>query len=126
MDLEHQGHSILSWSVNPPEVSAAFEENVPSTDERIEAMRRVAERSYRVRAIMMPIIPVAGWQDIYARFTEHLLQAVPIERLTLGLHLHLPQRSRPDGEKDGTAQRCLAAHRSCFPTRGRREGPLCP
>jgi len=84
LDLEHQGHSILSWSVNPPEVSAAFEENVPSTDERIEAMRRVAERSYRVRAIMMPIIPVDGWQDVYARFTEHLLQTVPIERLTLG------------------------------------------
>jgi spore photoproduct lyase len=82
--LEHQGHSILSWSVNPPEVSAAFEENVPSIDERLEAMRRVAERGYPIRAIMMPIIPVAGWQDIYARFTERLLQAVPLERLTLG------------------------------------------
>jgi spore photoproduct lyase len=84
LDLDHRGHSILSWSVNPPEVSAAFEENVPSIDERIEAMRRVAERGYPVRAIMMPIIPVDGWQDLYARFTEHLLQTVPIERLTLG------------------------------------------
>jgi DNA repair photolyase len=84
LDLKHGGNSILSWSVNPPEVSAAFEENVPSIDERLEAMRRVAERGYPVRAIMMPIIPVVGWQDIYARFTEHLLQAVPIERLTLG------------------------------------------
>jgi len=84
LDLEHRGHSILSWSVNPPEVSAMFEENVPSVDERLEAMRRVAERGYPVRAIMMPIIPVDGWQSIYARFTEHLLQTVPIERLTLG------------------------------------------
>jgi len=82
--LEHQGHSILSWSVNPPEVSAAFEENVPSIDERLEAMRRVAEQGYPVRAIMMPIIPVEGWRGIYQRFTEHLLQTVPIERLTLG------------------------------------------
>jgi spore photoproduct lyase len=84
LDLEHRGHSILSWSVNPPEVSAMFEENVPSIDERLEAMRRVAERDYPVRTIMMPIIPIDGWQDIYARFAEHLLQAVPIERLTLG------------------------------------------
>ena len=82
--LEHRRRSILSWSVNPPEVSAAFEENVPSIDERLEAMRRVAEQGYPVRAIMMPIIPVEGWRGIYQRFTEHLLQTVPIERLTLG------------------------------------------
>jgi len=84
LDLEHREHSILSWSVNPPEVSAMFEENVPSIDERLEAMRHVAERGYPVRAIMMPIIPIDGWQDVYTRFTNRLLGAVPIRRLTLG------------------------------------------
>ncbi len=84
LDLEHRGHTILSWSVNPPEVSAMFEENVPSIDERLEAMRLVAERGYPVRAIMMPIIPIDGWQDVYARFTDRLLQTVAVRRLTLG------------------------------------------
>lgn len=84
LDLEHRGHIILSWSVNPPEVSAIFEENVPSVDERLEAMRRVAERGYPVRAVMMPIIPIDGWQDIYTEFTERLLETVAIQRLTLG------------------------------------------
>ncbi len=84
LDLEHREHSILSWSVNPPEVSAMFEENVPSIDERLEAMRRVAERGYPVRAIMMPIIPIEGWEDCYVAFTKRLLEAVPIRRLTLG------------------------------------------
>ena len=84
LGLEHRGHSILSWSVNPPEVSAMFEENVPTIDQRLEAMRRVAERGYPVRAIMMPIIPINGWQDIYRRFTDRLLQTVAIRRLTLG------------------------------------------
>jgi spore photoproduct lyase len=84
LDLEHREHSILSWSVNPPEVSAMFEENVPSIDERLEAMRRVAERGYPVRAIMMPIIPIEGWEDCYLAFTKRLLEAVPIRRLTLG------------------------------------------
>ena len=83
LDLQHCGHSILSWSVNPPEVSAMFEENVPSIDERLDAMGRVVERGYPVRAIMMPIIPVAGWQELYARFTRRLLE-IPIQRLTLG------------------------------------------
>ena len=84
LDLEHRGRSILSWSVNPPEVSAMFEENVPSIDERLHAMRFVAERGYPVRAIMMPIIPIDGWRDMYGAFTKRLLEAVTIRRLTLG------------------------------------------
>ncbi len=84
LDLEHCGHSILSWSVNPPEVSTIFEENAPSIDERLDAMRRVSERGYPVRAIMMPIIPIDGWQNVYSTFTTRLLETVPIQRLTLG------------------------------------------
>jgi len=84
LDLEHLGHTILSSSVNPPEVSAMFEENVPSIDERLEAMRCVAERGYPVRAIMMPIIPIDGWQEAYTRFTARLLETIPVQRLTLG------------------------------------------
>lgn len=84
LNLDHRGHSILSWSVNPPEVSAMFEENVPSIDERLKAMQRVAEHGYPVRAIMMPVIPIDGWQDIYRAFTKRLLESVPIQRLTLG------------------------------------------
>jgi spore photoproduct lyase len=84
LDLDHRGHSILSWSVNPPEVSNVFEENAPSVDERINAMCRVSERGYPVRAIMMPIIPMDGWQDIYRAFTIRLMKTVPIQRLTLG------------------------------------------
>ena len=47
-------------------------------------MRRVAGRGYPVRAIMMPIIPIKGWQDLYTAFTRRLLEGVPIKRLTLG------------------------------------------
>ncbi|MBI2166348.1 MAG: hypothetical protein HYU29_08115 [Chloroflexi bacterium] len=84
LELEHQGHTILSWSVNPPEVSAAFEGNAPSVDDRLEAMRRVAQRGYPVRAVMMPIIPIQGWEDIYTAFTQRLIETVPLQRLTLG------------------------------------------
>jgi DNA repair photolyase len=84
LGLEHRGNTILSWSVNPPVICKMFEENVPSMDERLEAMCRVASVGYPVRAVMMPIIPVEGWQDIYTKFTRRLLEAVPIQRLTLG------------------------------------------
>lgn len=84
VDLDHQGRTILSWSLNPSEISAAFESNVPSPDERIAAMRRCADAGYILRAVIMPIIPIAGWRNIYSRFLENLLESVPLGRITLG------------------------------------------
>ena len=81
---EHREHTVLSWSVNPPEVCQIFEENVPGIEERMEAMRRAASAGYPVRAVMMPIIPVSGWQNIYTIFIRRLIETVPLQRLTLG------------------------------------------
>jgi spore photoproduct lyase len=82
--LEHQSHTILSWSVNPPEVCQTFEENAPSIGERLQVMRLVTSAGYPLRAVMMPIIPIKGWQEAYAVFTRHLVETVPLKRLTIG------------------------------------------
>jgi spore photoproduct lyase len=84
INLESRGHSILSWSVNPPEVCRIFEEKVPTIEKRLEAMRRAADAGYPVRAVMMPIIPIDGWREVYTAFTRHLIETVPLQRLTIG------------------------------------------
>ena len=84
INLESRRHTILSWSINPPEVCHIFEENVPDIKKRLEAMRGAAEAGYPIRAVMMPIIPVEGWQDIYAAFTRRLIETVPLQRFTIG------------------------------------------
>jgi spore photoproduct lyase len=84
LDLDHKQHTILSWSLNPPEIVSAFEKNLPSPGERIAAMRKCAEAGYSARAVIMPIIPVENWQKIYTNFLENLLMLVPLERITLG------------------------------------------
>jgi len=84
LDLEHGRHTILSWSLNPAEVIAAFEAGTPPLAERIGAMKRCAEAGYPVRAVIMPIIPVPGWAEIYTGFLQGLLAKVPLDRITLG------------------------------------------
>jgi len=84
LDLDHAGHTILSWSLNPAEVIRAFEAGTPPLAERIEAMKRCAEAGYPVRAVVMPIIPVRGWEGVYERFLQRLLANVPLDRITLG------------------------------------------
>ncbi len=84
LDIDHQGHTILSWSLNPTEICDAFESNVPSPNERIAAMQKCADAGYPLRAVIMPIIPVEGWQNIYTSFLENFLKSVSLERITLG------------------------------------------
>ena len=84
LNLEHNGHTILSWSLNSPEVSEIFEANVPSISERISAMQKCAKSGYPIRAVIMPIIPVDNWQQIYCKFFESLLANIELDRITLG------------------------------------------
>jgi len=84
LGLDHGGHTILSWSLNPAETIAAFEAGTPPLAGRIEAMKRCAEAGYPVRAVIMPIIPLPGWEGAYAAFIGTLLAEVPLDRITLG------------------------------------------
>jgi spore photoproduct lyase len=84
LDLKHNNHIYLSWSLNPPEIYDAFEQNVPHPSERIKAMQRCAKAGYPVRAVLMPMIPVDDWQGFYGNFVKNLLDAVPLARLTMG------------------------------------------
>ena len=94
LDLDHSGRTILSWTVNTPEVTHSFEMNTPAIMDRIEAMRRCDRAGYPVRAVVMPIIPMADWQDIYERFLSVLLESVPLSRITLGSICSYPQAQR--------------------------------
>jgi spore photoproduct lyase len=84
LNIEHNRHTILSWSLNPPEISERFEANVPSPQKRIAAMQKCADAGYPLRAVIMPIIPTGDWQNIYNCFLENLLKSVPLNRITLG------------------------------------------
>ena len=39
---------------------------------------------YLLRAVIMPIIPVESWQNIYRGFLQNLLQSFLLDRITLG------------------------------------------
>jgi spore photoproduct lyase len=84
LDLDHRGRTTLSWSLNPPDIAAQFETNVPPVESRIEAMRAAAKAGYPIRAVVMPLIPVPGWERKYDEFLRDLLARVSIARLTFG------------------------------------------
>jgi spore photoproduct lyase len=94
LDLDHRGHSILSWTLNPKAVVEAFERNTPALEERIRAMEACAGAGYSVRAVVMPIIPLPEWETIYSEFLSQLLARVRLARITLGSICSYPQAMR--------------------------------
>lgn len=84
VDLDHCGHTILSWSLNPAEVCARFETSTPAPRLRLEAMAKCAAAGYPVRAVIMPIIPLPGWRRAYEQLLCEVLERVPLDRITLG------------------------------------------
>jgi len=128
LDLDHQGHAILSWTVNPTAVIKAFETNTPTLEKRIEAMQTAAKAGYPIRAVVMPAIPISDWEPIYQEFIADLLSRVPLQRITLGSICSYPQAMRLTERRLGRDnpisvqldQGRMTDGRARFP-RGRRE-----
>lgn len=122
LDLDHAGHTILSWTVNAPEVVRDFETNTPDVMARIDAMRQCAQAGYPVRAVLMPIVPVADWATVYGRFLAVLLESVPLSRITLGSICSYPQAQRLMELKLGKKNAISSLLRSPLARNGRGAG----
>jgi spore photoproduct lyase len=84
LDLDHRGHTVLCWSLNPPAVREDYEAVTPHIDQRIDAMEQCARAGYPIRVMLMPIIPIPDWQQHYDALLEKLLGRIKLDRLTLG------------------------------------------
>ncbi|MEW6234935.1 MAG: spore photoproduct lyase family protein [Candidatus Omnitrophota bacterium] len=84
LSINHNNHTILSWSLNPECICKEYEPNTPPLKNRIEAMQKCAAAGYPIRAMIMPIIPIDHWQEVYEQFITELLKKINLQRITLG------------------------------------------
>jgi spore photoproduct lyase len=84
LGLPHNGHTILGWSMNAPAISRMFEIGAPSFERRLAAARRAQQAGYPIRIRLDPIVPVSGWERIYADAIERIFTEIVPQRITLG------------------------------------------
>lgn len=82
-DLDHRGHTIISWSVTCETAGRTADKRAATVDERIAAMATMQRAGYPVRARLSPIVPVATWREEYARLLELLFSRVRPDLVTL-------------------------------------------
>lgn len=91
--LDHNGRTIIAWSLNAPAIMAKEEIRTASLDERLAAARQVAAMGYKVAFHFDPIIYHHGWQEGYAATIKKLFATVPAEKIawiSLGALRFLP------------------------------------
>jgi spore photoproduct lyase len=84
LDLPHNGHTIIAWSLNHEAVSRRFEVGAPTFNRRLQAASKVQQAGYRVRVRLDPIVPFEGWQKAYADTIARIFAQLNPERITVG------------------------------------------
>ncbi len=70
LDYEHNGQTILQWSLSPKTQSTQLEPLTAPWDQRVEAMRKCEDAGYQVRFRFSPIMPVKNWRAEYTELIE--------------------------------------------------------
>ncbi len=83
LDLDHRGHTIISWTISCETVAREIEKNTPTTSARIEAARKCQQAGYHVRVRFSPIVPIKAWREENAAMIEQLLPQVKPDVITM-------------------------------------------
>lgn len=94
LHLNHREKTVISWSLNPPEVIKEEEIRTASLHERVEAARRCQERGYPLGFHFDPMIHYEGWEKGYRETIHHLFNHIDPGRViwvSLGGFRYPPQ-----------------------------------
>lgn len=86
LDIDDHNQTIVSFTLNSLPVSERWERGTSSIKERIEALRKLDEEGYKIRARIDPIVPYPeeSWLHDYRELVDDLFSKVRPERVTLG------------------------------------------
>lgn len=72
LNIEHNGHTEIRFSVNIPSIIEAYEHKTASLDKRIEAINKLILAGYPVGLIIAPVIIEEGWHVHYSQLINLL------------------------------------------------------
>lgn len=76
LNLDHQGKTVVSWSVNPDRYIALEEHKTASLDERLAAAQQVAKAGYKIGLHFDPILCFADWELEYENLIKKIASKV--------------------------------------------------
>ncbi len=81
LDLEHGGHTVVSWSMNPQVVIDAEETKAASLEERLKAISQVQDAGYKLGFHFDPLLMHRGWRESYAGLVQKMGDVIEPARI---------------------------------------------
>lgn len=81
LELDHDGKTVISWSVNPPAYIAEEEHKCSSLNQRLEAAQKCVAAGYKVGFHMDPLMAFPDWQSSYSQLIEIISEHVKPENM---------------------------------------------
>ncbi len=94
VDLDHNGHTIVAWSLNSEEVRKREEPLSSTLEQRLAAARRLADLGYFLAFHFDPLIDYPDWRRGYGEILDRLFNAVDPSRIvwiSLGAFRFMPE-----------------------------------
>ena len=91
--LNHNGRTIVAWSLNSPVIMKKEEIRTATLDERLDAAKFCADLGYKLAFHFDPIIDHPGWESGYAETIDRLYKKIPAEFIvwiSLGALRYIP------------------------------------
>ncbi|MEF9951108.1 MAG: spore photoproduct lyase [Clostridium sp.] len=77
LDLPHNGHTEIRFSINTSTVINSYEGLTASWDKRIAASQKVASAGYPVGFLIAPVFIYPGWREEYTELLNRLKSVMP-------------------------------------------------
>jgi spore photoproduct lyase len=92
--LDHNGRTVVSWSVNARAICQTEELKTSTLEERLSSARQCQDWGYRVGFHFDPLICYEGWEEGYRSAVEEIFRAVDpagVAWVSLGALRFMPQ-----------------------------------
>jgi spore photoproduct lyase len=80
-DLNHAGHTVISWSLNSRCISSSEEHKAATIDERLAAAVQCQSWGYKLGFHFDPIVYYPDWEDDYKKIVKELFAAINPENV---------------------------------------------
>ncbi len=76
INLHHHGRTVVSWSLNTPQIISTEESSAPTLEERLAAAEKCQQAGYRLAFHFDPMIFYDGWEPEYHRVIIKIFEKI--------------------------------------------------
>jgi spore photoproduct lyase len=81
LGLNHQNHTVVSWSINPQKIIEQIEPGTANLEERLIAAKKVQDAGYKLAFHLDPMIYYDNWEDDYKQLLDQLFDTIDTNRI---------------------------------------------